>query len=88
MRRRISIRGRVRPSVGPSVRISRVIFEGEKYAYKAHPVPCIRPCFKGTGIYGKTLARFLGPIDHFPIIVANLLTHERQQYSYGSLFLT
>ena len=44
MRRRISIRGRVRPSVRPSVCPSRVIFEGEKYAYKAHLVPCIRPC--------------------------------------------
>ena len=30
MRLRISIRGRVRPSVGPSVRPSRVIFEGKK----------------------------------------------------------
>ena len=49
MRRRISIRGRVRPSVrrsvGPSVGPSRVIFKGEKYAYQAHLVPCIRPCF-------------------------------------------
>ena len=27
------IRGRVRPSVRPSVGLSRVIFEGEKYAY-------------------------------------------------------
>ena len=33
-----------RPSVGPSVRMSRVIFEGENYAYKVHLVPCIRPC--------------------------------------------
>ena len=38
MRRRISMRGRVRPT--------RVIFEGEKYAYQAHLVPCIRPCLK------------------------------------------
>ena len=61
MRCRISVRGRVRPSVGPSVRPSvhwsvlpsvhrsvgpsRVIFEGEKYAYQAHLVPCIRPYF-------------------------------------------
>ena len=36
MRRRISIRGRVRPSfsrsVRPSVRLSQVIYKGEKYA--------------------------------------------------------
>ena len=48
MRSRISIRGRVRPSVGPSVRRpvgwSRVIFEDEKYAYQAHLVPCIILC--------------------------------------------
>ena len=25
--------------------MSRVIFEGEKLAYKAHLMPCIRPCF-------------------------------------------
>ena len=48
MRRRISIRGRVRPSVGPqvhrSVGPSRVIFGGENYAYQAHLVRCIWPC--------------------------------------------
>ena len=31
-------------SVRPSVGRSRVIFEVEKYAYKAHLVPCILPC--------------------------------------------
>ena len=35
---------RLCPSVRPSVRMSRVIFEGEKNAYKAHLVLCIRPC--------------------------------------------
>ena len=40
-----SVRPQVRRSVGPSVGPSRVIFEGEKYAYQAHLVPCIRPCF-------------------------------------------
>ena len=41
MRSRIFLKNYVRPSVRPS----RVIFEGEKYAYQAHLVPCIRPCF-------------------------------------------
>ena len=26
--------------------MSRVIFEGEKHAYEAHLLPCIRPCFR------------------------------------------
>ena len=59
MRRRIFIRGCVRSSVGPSVRMSRVIFEGEKNAYLAHLVPCIRPCFP------HSFVAFLATFSHF-----------------------
>ena len=43
MRRRISIRGRVRPSVRQS--IFPCYFRRWKYAYYARLVPCIWPCF-------------------------------------------
>ena len=66
MHRRISIRGRVRPSVRPayrSVRMSHVIFKGEKYAYyKACLVPCIRPCFLSFFLFFfRALSVFLNP---------------------------
>ena len=72
MRRRISTSGHVRPSVGPSVRPSvgpsRVVFEGEKNAYQAHLVPCIRPCLDVTlHLYEKScpsVRRFVRPSVH------------------------
>ena len=45
MRSCLSVRPSVRPSVRLSVCPSRVFFEGEKYAFQAHLVPCIRPCY-------------------------------------------
>ena len=51
----------------PSVRPSGVIFEGKKYAYQAHLVPCIRPCF----FLSSVRTRAFVIVDHFLCALIN-----------------